>query len=62
MYEVRNRHNVIVSVNGVQVRDQVLNAAKARAEALHIQTGEHYTVYNVQDVWTTQTLEEAIEE
>lgn len=60
MYEVRNMHNQPVRSHGQKVQDMVLNVAKARAEALHKLNGQHYTIYEVKQVWTTQTLDEAL--
>ena len=62
MYEVRNKHNQPVRSHGQKVQDMVLNVAKARAEALHKLNGERYDVWEVRQVWTTQTLDEAIKQ
>lgn len=60
MYMIINKHGVLLHKNGITLKDQVLNAAKARAEALHKQTGDHYTVVKIETVWSTQTLDQAI--
>lgn len=55
MFEVRNRHNETL------YRNENLQLAKIQAEYLHDGNKKyHYDVYEVKQVWTTQTLDEAI--
>lgn len=39
---------------------QYFDRAKAEADRLHKETGLHYLVTKVQDVYTTQTVDEAL--
>lgn len=36
--------------------------ARKRADALHQKDGQHYHVVKIETVWTTQTLEDAMNE
>lgn len=56
MYEVRNRYGVAVE------QSEKLSVAKMFAEDRKKKTGLNYTIYEVKQVWTTQTLDEAVKE
>lgn len=60
MYELRNKYNSTLHFQGKPLRHMVLNAAKAQAEALAKKTGDRVDIYEVKQIWTTQSLEEAI--
>lgn len=60
MYEIRNKYNVAVKEDGQTVQDGIFNVAKVRAEAFHKEDGQHYGIFKVEQVWTTQTLDEAV--
>ena len=55
MFEVRNKCNTTIS------KHRTLSAAKLQADKLCDQF-QHYTVYEVKDVYTTSTLEEALKD
>lgn len=60
MYEVRNNRNEVLS------NDMVLNVAKGRAEEMAEADKKYgfgngpFSIYRVEQIWTTQTLEEAL--
>jgi hypothetical protein len=62
MFEVRFANGVTAKVNGCKVQDESFDRAKAKAQTLHNCSAmdHHFEVWEVKQVWTTQTLNEAI--
>lgn len=63
MFEVRFTNGVQAKVNGVKVQDENFERAKAKAQTckeMYNNPEVQFEVWEVKQVWTTQTLDEAI--
>jgi len=58
MFEIRSR-----DLNGMVVgKSEDLQTVKDRADDLRLKLNQHFDIYEVKQVWTTQTLADAIKE
>lgn len=54
MFEVLNSDNVVV------YKSNNINLAKMQAQRMREELAEQFTVWEIKQVWTTQTLDEAL--